>query len=688
MSFLAPLAFWITAIVVPTLLILYFLKLRRREQLVPSTLLWKRAVQDLQVNAPFQRLRKNLLLLLQLLVLLAAVAALARPIVETTVSEEESVVLLIDRSASMNTLEGGQTRLELAKEQAIRHVKTLNLTSGGWFSFGSAEPRTRVMIITFSDRARVVSPFTTNTSELVELIRAIEPTDAQTNMREALELAEAYMMPSRGAVALTDPLNQPGGPASPAVDQRPVPGGQESKLVLISDGGVADIGDLVLKAGTMELLKIGETRDNVGITALRTRRNYERPEILDIFLQVQNFGPEPVRTDVSLYVDGELSAVQAVALAAGAPEQPDEGSTAAAVEPRLTGNTASLSFELTLDRAAVVEARLSRDDALLIDDRVYAVVPPPRKLRVLVVSSGNQFLQSVLAGLPLERPPKYMTPEGYEAAPAGEIEVEGQSIYDVVIFDQHNTSRLPTGNYLFIDALPQIDEIKATEELGPHMLLWWDETHPVLRHVALDFVHIAKGTVLQMPPEAETLIEGPRGPVLARYAKDGRHYLILSFSVKMSDWVIKPSFPVFVYNALRYLGSGGATAEQGPARPGEALRIPLPAGTQEAELTRPDGSKVKLTVEPGQRARYAGTHRVGVYRVEPGIEGRDSFAVNLEDAAESDIAPRGNLKIGTQAVAEVSGIRTATPEIWRWFVGAALLIVLLEWYIYNRRVMV
>jgi len=686
-SFLAPLAFWTAAIVVPTLLILYFLKLRRREQLVPSTLLWKRAVQDLQVNAPFQRLRKNLLLLLQLLILLAGIVALARPIVETTVSEEESVVLLIDRSASMNALEGGQTRLELAKEQAIRHVKTLNLTSGGWFSFGSAEPRTRVMVIAFADRARVFSPFTTNTGELVELIQAIEPTDAQTNMREALELAEAYMMPSRGAVALTDPLNQPGGAASPAADQRPVPGGQESKLVLISDGGVADIGDLVLKAGTMELLKIGETRDNVGITALRTRRNYERPEILDVFLQVQNFGPEPVRTDVSLYVDGELSAVQAVGLAAGAPEQPDDESTAAAVEPRLTGNTASLSFELTLDRAAVVEARLSRDDALPLDDRAYAVVPPPRKLRVLLVRSEYPFLESVLVGLPLEHVER-MTPETYEAAPAQEIEEEGQSKYDVVIFDGHDTGRLPTGNYLFIDALPQIDEIKASEELGPHMLMWWDETHPVLRHVALDFVHIAKGTVLEMPPEAETLIEGPRGPVLTRYARDGRHYLILSFSVEMSDWVIKPSFPVFVYNALRYLGSGGATAEQGPTRPGETLRIPLPAGTQEAELTCPDSSKVKLSVEPGQQARYARTHRVGVYRVEPGIEGRDSFAVNLEDAAESDIAPRGNLKIGTQAVEEVSGIRTATPEIWRWFVGAALLIVLFEWYIYNRRVMV
>src|SRR5262245_26067641 len=135
MNFLNPwVAAGLAAVVIPALVILYFLKLRRRQETVPSTFLWKRAVQDLQVNAPFQRLRKNLLLLLQLLVLGAALFALARPIIKTDLASEKSVIILLDRSASMKTKEGDKTRFDLAKEQALRLVKTLNRTSGSWLS--------------------------------------------------------------------------------------------------------------------------------------------------------------------------------------------------------------------------------------------------------------------------------------------------------------------------------------------------------------------------------------------------------------------------------------------------------------------------------------------------------------------------------------------------------------------------
>ena len=65
MSFTVPWAF-LGLLTLPGVVLLYFLKRKRKEQVVPSTLLWRRAINDLRANSPFQRLRKNLLLLLQL----------------------------------------------------------------------------------------------------------------------------------------------------------------------------------------------------------------------------------------------------------------------------------------------------------------------------------------------------------------------------------------------------------------------------------------------------------------------------------------------------------------------------------------------------------------------------------------------------------------------------------------------
>src|SRR5205809_7573678 len=116
------------AIAIPSLLILYFLKLKRRELAVSSTLLWKKAIQDLQVNAPFQKLRRNLLLLLQLLLLILLCLALMRPVANFKQGAGKLTVILIDRSGSMaaKDVDGGKrTRLEEAKRLAREIVDSM-----------------------------------------------------------------------------------------------------------------------------------------------------------------------------------------------------------------------------------------------------------------------------------------------------------------------------------------------------------------------------------------------------------------------------------------------------------------------------------------------------------------------------------------------------------------------------------
>src|ERR1700726_3571497 len=90
---------WAVVAGIPVAIIaLYFLKLRRRPVQVPSTLLWRRSLEDLHVNSLFQRLRKNLLLFLQLLAVLLAMLARTGPHIKGTGGQGQRFVLMIDTS--------------------------------------------------------------------------------------------------------------------------------------------------------------------------------------------------------------------------------------------------------------------------------------------------------------------------------------------------------------------------------------------------------------------------------------------------------------------------------------------------------------------------------------------------------------------------------------------------------------
>jgi Ca-activated chloride channel homolog len=114
MSFLAPLAFVGALLAIPVIL-LYMLRLRRREVVVSSTFLWQQILRDREANTPWQRLKRNLLLFLQLLILAALVFGLARPFIVVPAVSAGQIAVLLDASASMNATDSPDgTRFEEA----------------------------------------------------------------------------------------------------------------------------------------------------------------------------------------------------------------------------------------------------------------------------------------------------------------------------------------------------------------------------------------------------------------------------------------------------------------------------------------------------------------------------------------------------------------------------------------------
>ncbi len=95
MNFIQPLAL-IASALAGLIVLMYLLKLRRQKEQVSSTLLWQKTIEDLIANAPFQKLRQNLLMYVQILALLAIVIALARPTMWLNTQLEGHRIILID----------------------------------------------------------------------------------------------------------------------------------------------------------------------------------------------------------------------------------------------------------------------------------------------------------------------------------------------------------------------------------------------------------------------------------------------------------------------------------------------------------------------------------------------------------------------------------------------------------------
>src|SRR5882762_10390563 len=128
---------------VPAVIAMYLLKLRRDEAIVPSTLLWNRLVADVEANAPWQRLRRSLLLLLQLLLVVILALLAARPFLERPAGLARDIVLIVDTSASMGATDVLPTRLDAAKVAAIEALR--ELPTGGKVSVIAADRSARIV---------------------------------------------------------------------------------------------------------------------------------------------------------------------------------------------------------------------------------------------------------------------------------------------------------------------------------------------------------------------------------------------------------------------------------------------------------------------------------------------------------------------------------------------------------------
>lgn len=667
MTWLTPaLAGVVAAVAIPALLILYFLKLRRREVEVSTTLLWKKSVRDLQANAPFQRLRRNILLLLQLLALAVVIAALAQPERRGDIGASGRSVLVIDRSASMGAVEdpkARRSRLEEAKEEARQFVRAMREPNAlSRLSGGAAD---EAMVVAFDQSAVVLQPFTSSKPALLSAIDAIEPTDAPTSVVEAFRLAGAHAKPvlveNRGLVST------PGAP-----------------IHLWSDGALPDAASVTLQPETsVTFHRVGADAPNIGVTALRAERAYDNPGRLTVFVGVRSTDSAKRTVDVELSINGVVAAIRPVTF----PTE-REGETG----PVESG----VVFAIDRAEGAVISVRLIGDDALESDDRAWLAVPPARRAEVLLISPGADYLQTALEGLNLAAL-RTATPA---QAPSLLRADSGGPAFDVVVLDGWvPDGPLPPGRYLVLGATPRVGALApGAGEPTSTGVVDFDRSHPALRRVRLDSLLVGRSKPMSAGEGARVLARGEQGPLMAEVFDGPVHVLATSFDPADSNWPFDASMIVFLADAVAHLARDPSLDDAGSLRPGLPIVATLPAGARDVEIVDPQGQAHRLDPSPDGRIVFGPAPRAGVYSLrwtgpagptDETVSGRvrRALAVNLLDPSESDIRSRESIDLPTGAVgASAADADAGAQRLWPWLLLGALGVLLLEWWIYNRRV--
>lgn len=683
---LSPLQWAAIAAVPPAILALYFLKLKRLPLEVPSTYLWKKSIEDLRVNSLWQRLRQSLLLLLQLLVVALAILALLRPGWQGTELAGGRLIFLVDNSASMATTDasaddtatdGDTMRLTIAKEKVAGLIDQMDRGM-------------TAMIVSFAGDPTVVQQFTDNTRLLRERLATIEPTNGPTDLSGALELADGLANPAQV-------VEQEGAPEVDVLPPTP------ATLFIFSDGRFGEVKDFSL--GNLEPIYVplgSPATGNLAITALETRRSESELGQLQAFVQAANYSAEPVEAVVELRRGGQFLDAQRLTLPAG----------------KSAGVTIPIGEATPVAGAGTLEARLTKEtlagvsDRLAIDNRAHAAINDSRSSRVLLVTSGNVAVEQALATSSVGRlgeieikEPSYLLTDDYEKQATA-------AAYDLIVYDRCEPKASPRASTVYLGTRPPGKAWRDREAKSTTVpqVIDWNRSHPLLAHVELGNFDIIETLVLDPPPGSATLIDAAEGPIAAVAARDGYEDVVIGFPIlvevdgalqRNTDWINRHSFPTFWLNVLEYFVSRQAVGDRS-LRPGESIELrPLAPSTDTLTITSPSGKTETLRRRGEAPFVFRQTEEVGIYRVREGGSESRRFAVNLFDPSESDVRLRtletpedaqaaqiASLKVGNIDIAAAAGAAPARQELWRWLLLGILGLLVLEWYIYHRRVYV
>lgn len=622
MEFLNPAALGLGLLAIPILL-LYMLRQKRRDRPVSSTLLWQELARDRTANAPWQRLRRNLLLLLQLLALACLALALARPAVRMGGRVNGNLIVVLDASASMRATDdaNGATRFQ----EATAHVERLIAGLGG------ADEMTLIA----AGRAPIVL-------------------SAASGDREALRAALATATPEATAADW---------PAALALATGLTHGLTDPRLVIVSDGGLPD--GLPAVPAEVTYLPVGRSDANLAIAALGVRPADGRLEAL---INVTNHGAAAAQALLSLYADGALLDSRQI-------DAPPGETTSLSWAAPATAQVLE----------AHLEPRGATADYLALDNQAWTVTGGEATHRVWLASDGNLFLErffAVLPGYEIVRATDVgalPTPEDggnfafyvFDGVSLPATLPEGNVL---IINPQPSAAGAP---------LQVTGSFTTTHSIVPAAapLLTDVDWRPV--HVAEGQTITAPGLVPLITAEGGPLllageIDGRRAVVIPFDLNQSDLPLQIAFPTLMANiaaW-LSPG------NNFGMTGKSqpGSVVSLVPDARAVSITVVDPNG-ETHPLTLDETAGAVLFADTQEPGIYTVVSRDG-----DGVDQEvGKFAINFFEPDESRIQPATTLRLGQLDVPTGRGPVAGVREIGHWLLWGGLLILLGEWWVAYRR---
>jgi hypothetical protein len=610
----------------------YILKLRRRTVAIPFSPLWERILKDKEATSLFSKLKRLLSLLLQLALLALLVLALGDPRTAATLLKGRTLVVLVDASASMQAVDVRPNRLAVAKDKVKEIVRGL----------GGAD---RMLVAQMDAMVTPMGPMSGDTSELERELESVTATDARADFPRALRFA-------------TDSLR----------------GVENAEIVVVSDGALGPAQDAAgqVHLGDVKLsfVPIGSGKRNVAVTQFSVRRYPLDKSRYEVMLEVTNTGPEQEDVELELIGDGQPVDFTKLRL--------KPGERLPRFYPNLSGASRTLEANIRPLEGSV--------DELPTDNHAYALLPERHRSKVLVVTTGNTYLEAALL---LD---EYL--DVTYAAPADYPKKAASAKWDVIVFDGATPAEPPRTHALYLDPRGPGAPVKIEGEIKSPGFDRIDRKHPTVRFTALDEVNILRGH--KLVPEAGDKVVGAsqEGPILVAGTRAGLKFVAMGFDVRESDLPLRIAWPLLLLDTINWFTDEDAQYLSS-FRTGEVWRVPVTAAKGEAVLKGPTGVSEQVPVHEG-RAVYLG-ERAGFYELSTpdpqdanaATAGGAAFAANLLDADESAITPAKEIQVDGKPAGQLEGFTVGVRrEIWIYLLILAAVLTAIEWATYHRRITV